>query len=101
MCPGRDLRRQRHPDGGTRRRLEQPLYSAVHAQRHDPRSTGPHQCTGAARTAIWGDGTGGGVPVTQAFNNNRVRLSVYGRIPAMEDIAPGSDTDHITATVTY
>lgn len=57
--------------------------------------------TGAARTTIWGDGTGGSVTVTQAFNNNQVRLSVYGRIPAMEDIAPGSHTDHITATVTF
>lgn len=54
--------------------------------------------TGAARTAIRG---GDSVTVTQAFNSNRVRLSVYGRIPAMEDIAPGNDTDHIAATVTF
>lgn len=58
-------------------------------------------CTGAARTTIWGDGTDGSVTVTRAFNNNRVRLSMYGRIPAMEDIAPGSYTDRITATVTF
>ena len=57
--------------------------------------------TDAARSLIWGDGSGGTQTVSQPFSNNRVRLTVYGQIPALENIAAGSYTDSITATVTF
>ncbi len=57
----------------------------------------------AARTTIWGDGTGG----TQAYvnavaprNQNRT-LTVYGRIPAQQDVRAGSYADTVTATINF
>lgn len=67
--------------------------------------------TQSARTAaqIWGDTTGGSVrmsgtlifiiiltPTTQTDT-----LTIYGRIPAGQDVGPGSYTDSITVTVAY
>jgi spore coat protein U-like protein len=54
----------------------------------------------AARTQIWGDGTGG----TSVFNGNNIRnrtLTIYGRVPALQDAAVGSYTDTIVATVIF
>jgi spore coat protein U-like protein len=57
----------------------------------------------ASRSQIWGDGTGGTVlfgPV--AINRNQTRLiTVYGRIPATQDVAVGSYSDLVVATVTF
>lgn len=39
--------------------------------------------------------------MSRAFNNNRGRLNVYGRIPAQENIAAGNYRDSITASVTF
>ncbi|MDE2023343.1 MAG: spore coat protein U domain-containing protein [Gammaproteobacteria bacterium] len=57
--------------------------------------------TDAARNIIWGDGTGGTLTSSQPFNNNRVRLNVYARVPARQDIAPGNYIDNITATISF
>jgi spore coat protein U-like protein len=58
----------------------------------------------AARTTIWGDGTGG----TQAFtehnpqgNNRDLVLPIYGRIPAGQDVKAGTYTNTITATIQF
>jgi spore coat protein U-like protein len=56
--------------------------------------------TSAARTTVWGDGSGG----SSAFAINAdatTALSVFGRIPAGQDAAVGTYTDSITATVTF
>ena len=57
--------------------------------------------TTAARVIIFGDGTGGTQTVSKNFKNKTVRVRIYGQIPAMENIAPGSYTDSIVATVTF
>jgi spore coat protein U domain-containing protein, fimbrial subunit CupE1/2/3/6 len=57
--------------------------------------------TTAARVTIFGDGTAGTQTVSKNFKNNTVRISIYGQIPAMENIAPGSYTDNIIATITF
>jgi spore coat protein U domain-containing protein, fimbrial subunit CupE1/2/3/6 len=57
----------------------------------------------ATRTSIWGDGTGG----TQVYSNpsaprnQNVPLTVYGRIPAGQDVTAGSYTNTITATINF
>ena len=57
----------------------------------------------AARTAIWGDGTGG----TQVYSdprtprNQNVTLTVYGRIPAGQDVSVGTYTNTVTATINF
>jgi len=68
--------------------------------------------TSAARTTIWGDGTGGSGTVAalvvqgngKFLNNNSSRnfsIAAYGRIPAGQDAVPGAYSDTITVTITY
>lgn len=57
----------------------------------------------AARTVIWGDGTGG----TQTYsngnppNNRNVVVPVFGRIPAGQDVRTGPYSDTVTATILF
>lgn len=57
----------------------------------------------ASRTTIWGDGTGG----TQIYsnpsvpNNASITVTIYGRIPAGQDVSAGSYSDTITATINF
>lgn len=58
----------------------------------------------AARTVIWGDGTGG----TQAFtignpqaNNTDLSVPIFGRIPAGQNVSVGSYNDTITVTLIF
>ena len=56
----------------------------------------------AARTSVWGDGTGGTSTVsTLCTNNCNDRVTVYGRVPALQHVAPGAYVDTVTVTVTY
>jgi spore coat protein U-like protein len=57
----------------------------------------------AARTSVWGDGTGGTSrygPVFPPFDRP-VTVTVYGRIPARQNVSAGSYTDTITATINF
>jgi spore coat protein U-like protein len=58
----------------------------------------------AARTSIWGDGTGG----TQVYfnrnpqsNNLDIYIPIYGRIPAGQDVSAGIYTNTITVIIAY
>ena len=58
----------------------------------------------AARTAIWGDGTGG----TQAYtianpqpNNQDISVPMFGRITAGQNVTVGNYSDTITVTLTF
>ena len=58
----------------------------------------------AARTTIWGDGTGG----TQTFfehnpqgNNKDITITIYGRVPAGQDVSAGTYTNTVTATINF
>jgi spore coat protein U-like protein len=57
----------------------------------------------AARTNIWGDGTGGTSVYTRADppNNSNVNLTVYGRIPALQDVSAGNYTDTVLAVINF
>lgn len=68
--------------------------------------------TSVAYASIWGDGTGGsqmladqiiGTCTTFGFINCSGSKNdiVYGNIPAMQDVSPGSYDDNITITVTF
>ena len=56
-----------------------------------------------ALTMIWGDGTGGTslFGPTVARNNVPVDATIYGQVPAAQDVPGGSYADTITATVSY
>ena len=57
----------------------------------------------AARTTIWGDGTGGTQVYSDANppNNQNVTVNIFGRIPAGQDVTAGSYTNTITATINF
>lgn len=61
----------------------------------------------AAYTQIRGDGTGGSqtgsgsMSLTRAAPTQEIQSTIYGRVTAGQDVAPGTYTDTITVTVTY
>jgi spore coat protein U-like protein len=56
--------------------------------------------TNSARTTIWGDGTSG-TSVVIVNNVSNTTRTVYGRIPALQDVRAGSYSETLTVTVTY
>jgi spore coat protein U-like protein len=59
----------------------------------------------SAGTSIWGDGTAGtstvtGVETLVLLGSGR-NLSVYGRLPPGQNVAPGAYADTVQVTVTY
>jgi spore coat protein U-like protein len=59
----------------------------------------------AGRTQVWGDATGGTAKVSDSqfilVGTSQYSYTTYGRIPALQDRAPGTYTDTITVTVNY
>lgn len=56
--------------------------------------------TTAARSVVWGDGSGGSSALP-AGRNTTTRLDIFGQIPALQDAAVGTYTDSIVATVDF
>ena len=58
--------------------------------------------TDAARTTIWGDGTGGSATVGGTITKNAtLNATIYGRIPAAQNVSVGAYSDVLTATVIW
>ena len=59
--------------------------------------------TDAARTLIWGDGTSGTSTYTQngVPNNTPVTVTIYGQVPADQDVTAGSYSNTVTAVVNF
>lgn len=58
--------------------------------------------TDAARTNVWGDGTGSTVTIGNTGTGAAQNVTVYGRIPGSQSSAPaGSYADTVSVTVTY
>ena len=61
----------------------------------------------AARVTIWGDGSGGTLPLQGALllspssPTQQVIHNIYSSIPALQDVYAGTYTDTITITLTY
>ncbi len=57
----------------------------------------------AARTTIWGDGTGGTSVYSDPSPPNGlvVTITIYGRIPAGQDVSAGTYTNTVTVTITF
>jgi len=56
--------------------------------------------TSATRSIVWGDGTAGS-STQSAYKNNTTTLSLFGQIPAGQDVANGIYTDNLIATVIF
>lgn len=57
--------------------------------------------TDASLTTVWGDGTGGTGNVVIPYAMGVSNFTVYGLIPAQQNIGAGSYADTITVTVTF
>jgi spore coat protein U-like protein len=59
----------------------------------------------AARTSavIWGDGTGGTVfySLSNVAKDTLITVTIYGRVPAAQDVAAGAYSDSVTATINF
>lgn len=57
----------------------------------------------AAFTTVWGDGSGttGQYSNGNPPNNTDVPLTLYGRVPALQDVSAGSYSDTVIATVNF
>lgn len=57
----------------------------------------------AAFSSIWGDGSGGTATyhLGNPPNGLDVNLTVYGRVPALQDVSAGSYTDTVVATIIF
>jgi len=56
--------------------------------------------TSAARNVVWGDGSGGSSSMS-ANKNTTTTLSVFGQIPAGQDIAIGTYSDNISTIINF
>lgn len=54
----------------------------------------------AGRTQVWGDGNSSGL-FTGTGTGSQQQLTVYGRLPSLNGIVPGSYADTVTLTITY
>ncbi|WP_171910157.1 Csu type fimbrial protein [Rickettsiella grylli] len=61
--------------------------------------------TTAAFTSIWGDATGGTVSVSDSYTSIGLsttrNYTVFGRVPALQPVGPGTYTDSVLVSVTY
>ena len=57
----------------------------------------------STRTVIWGDGTGGSQTFVQPDPRLGVNIdvTVYGRIPAGQDVSSGAYSSTVTATIFF
>lgn len=56
----------------------------------------------ALRTVVWGDGSGGTATVSGAFAlPGAIDHTVYGRVPAQQNVGAGAYTDTITVTLNF
>ena len=57
----------------------------------------------AAFATIWGDGSGttGQYQIGNPPNGTDVNLTVYGRVPAQQDVSAGSYSDTVIATINF
>jgi spore coat protein U-like protein len=63
-------------------------------------SLGYNLYTSAARNVVWGDGTGASNTMT-VNKNGTTTLSVFGQIPAGQDVAVGTYSDNITTIINF
>jgi len=55
----------------------------------------------AGHSSVWGDGTSSSSNVAGTGTGNPQTLSIYGRLPSLANVVPGSYTDTVTVTVSY
>jgi spore coat protein U-like protein len=81
--------------------------SGTYAMRQMASMTGPDRLkynlfTDAARTIIWGNGTGGSSAVTRSVDRTSPwTASVYARVPQRQNVSVGTYSDNITLSIDF
>lgn len=57
--------------------------------------------TNAARNIVWGDGSGGSSSAAGTGSGSSQTLTIYGRLPSLSGVVPGSYSDTVTVTISY
>ncbi len=55
----------------------------------------------AGRASVWGDGTASSSTSAGTGTGSAQTLTIYGRLPSLANVVPGSYTDTVTVTVSY
>ncbi|HYI48436.1 MAG TPA: spore coat U domain-containing protein [Allosphingosinicella sp.] len=55
--------------------------------------------TGPQRVVVWGDGSGGSATVSATMQNQD--FTIYGTIPARQNVGAGAYADTVVVTITY
>jgi spore coat protein U-like protein len=55
----------------------------------------------SGRSTVWGDGTASSSTSAGTGTGSAQTLTLYGRLPALASVVPGSYTDTVTVTVSY
>jgi spore coat protein U-like protein len=56
----------------------------------------------ANRSTVWGDGTGASVTQSVSVNGGSSSvLTIYGRVPGLQDITVGAYTDNVTVLINF
>jgi len=54
----------------------------------------------AGRSSVWGDGTASSTHAGTGTGGSQ-SLTIYGRLPSLANVVPGSYTDTVTVTISY
>lgn len=54
-----------------------------------------------ARASVWGDGTASSLTQSGVGTGASQSVTIYGRLPSLTGIVPGSYTDTVTVTISY
>jgi spore coat protein U domain-containing protein, fimbrial subunit CupE1/2/3/6 len=57
--------------------------------------------TDTGRSTVWGSGAGAGQTIAAAPNKNPRTFTVYGRVPAGQDVGAASYADTVVATINF
>jgi len=55
----------------------------------------------SGRSSVWGDGTASSSTSAGTGTGSAQTLTIYGRLPSLANVVPGSYTDTVTVTVSY
>ncbi len=55
----------------------------------------------SGRSSVWGDGTASSSTSSGTGTGSTQSLTIYGRLPSLANVVPGSYTDTVTVTVSY
>lgn len=55
----------------------------------------------SGRSSVWGDGTASSSTSSGTGTGSAQSLTIYGRLPSLANVVPGSYTDTVTVTISY